>query len=247
MKIKLKITKKHGYTLNISKRYKSIKTIVPIGCDCHPAYMLKALNLRKQSLPFDWLDTQSEYGIKYAHENINNQFKFFLSELKKNNEGKVYSNNYKYAVFYHYDDLITNKKLQLKIKERCIKLIELIKNKPIYFLNTVTSESINSNEKINIFLNSIITFKNILKRKDFLIIYLRYDETHDENKIFCDKLIDKLEMFHKNIKIIKYVREKELFGIWGDEKKYLKLIKKMGITIYPIFPKVTVNKIKHKN
>ena len=127
MKIKIKFTEKHSYAISINKRYWSLKTIVSVGCDCHPAHMLKALSLRKQSLPFDWLDTQPVYGIKYAHENIINQFQFFLTDLKKNNEGKVFANKYQFAVFYHYDDLITNKKLQLKIKERCINFIKLVK------------------------------------------------------------------------------------------------------------------------
>ncbi|AUC84426.1 hypothetical protein CW731_03530 [Polaribacter sp. ALD11] len=244
MKIKLKITKKHCYDIILNKRWKSLKTIIPIGCDCHPAHMLEILNLRKQSLPFDWLDTEPIYSIKYAYENIVNKFNFFLRDLKEDNEGKVFSNKFKYSIFYHYDDLIINKKLQVKIQNRCINFIKLIKTKPIYFLNTVTSESINSNEKVKFFLNSVLEFQNILKRKDILIIYLRYDETQDENKLFCDKLIDELEFFDKNIRIIKYIREKKLFGIWGDEKKYTAFIRKIGISIYPIFPKIIIKKHK---
>lgn len=40
----------------IENRYKCKHIIIPIGCDCHPAYMLSSIHLRKISLPFDWLN-----------------------------------------------------------------------------------------------------------------------------------------------------------------------------------------------
>lgn len=227
----------------MSKRYRPSQAIVPIGCDCHPAYMLKSLNLREQSLPFDWLDTQPLYGIKYVYENIINKFEFFLSDLKKNKEDKVFAEKYECSTFYHYNDLIKNNELQSKLRKRCADFLKLIKKEPIYFINTVTSDSINSNEAIQTFLNSINEFLSILKRKDLLLIYLRYDESLEENKLFCDELISKVSMLHKNVKIINYIREKENFGIWGDEKKYSALIKRIGINLYPIFPKTTFSRI----
>ena len=78
MKVKLKFSKKYNYVLVIKKRFGASKFLIPIGCDCHPAYMLKSLNLRKQSLPFDWLDTKPLFGLKYVYENIVNKFNFFL-------------------------------------------------------------------------------------------------------------------------------------------------------------------------
>jgi hypothetical protein len=243
MKIKFWTSKHFALVLIISKRYTLAKKIIPIGCDCHPAHMLKTLNLRKDSLPFDWLDTKPLYGLTYVFENIKNNFKFFLSDLKKNDDSKVYASTYKHATFYHYNDLITNKEFQLKLEERSAKFLTFIKEKPCYFLNTITSESLHNEEAMDFFLKSIVDFSSVLKPKDVLIIYIRYDENFEENNKFCNKLILRVKDI-KNVTIIQYLRKKEKFGIWGDETEYISLIKRMGIKLYPIFPKIKFVKIK---
>ena len=243
MKLKVRLLKNKGFLFTINKRYKPLKTIVPIGCDCHPAYMLKTLNLREQSLPFDWLDTKPKYGLKYVYENINNSFIFFLTDLKKNDENKVFSNKFNYSTFYHFDDLVTNDELKLKIKKRIKLFLSIIKNKPIYFINTVTSESLNNVESVKFYYKSVQAYLNVLKKDDELIIYLRYDENFEENNFFCEDLIKKVNGIGNKVKIIKYLREMKKFGIWGDEKKYKPLIKNMGIKLYPTFPKIKITKI----
>jgi hypothetical protein len=45
------------------------------------------------------------------------------------------------------------------------------------------------NKEISVFfLESVSNSKNILKTKDQLAIYLRYDENYEENKEFCEEL-----------------------------------------------------------
>ncbi len=62
----MKINLPFQYQLKLNKHYKLVKEILPIGCDCHPAYMLSKLELRKESLPFDWLDTKPHLALNFA-------------------------------------------------------------------------------------------------------------------------------------------------------------------------------------
>lgn len=56
-------------------------TLVPIGCDCHPAYVLQTLHLRHAAYPFDWLDTSSEAALQYVEDNLRSRFAWFLHGL----------------------------------------------------------------------------------------------------------------------------------------------------------------------
>jgi len=49
-----------------------------IGCDCTPAYALKDLNLREQSLPFDWITS----NVDALYKCFKNNFIDFHTELK---------------------------------------------------------------------------------------------------------------------------------------------------------------------
>lgn len=241
--MKLKIWKNSNITieLKINKRYKQFKKIIPIGCDCHPAYMINTLGLRKESLPFDWLDTHSLFALQYAFENISSKFKFFLCDLKKNKEGKVYSSHFDFSLFFHYDDLNENIEFQSKLKKRGLRLLKYKKNKSCYYLHTVTSSSFKDNESVVFFLKSVANFKTIMKINDYLAIYLRYDNSFEENKMYCEVLLSKIIHF-ENVKIVPYIMEKEKFGIWGNETTYKSLIKILGIKLYPFFPKVKMIK-----
>ena len=69
--------------LHIEKRYNSDKLIIPLGCDCHPAFMLDSLHLRTTSLPFDWLNIDPIRTFEYVTENINDSFENFLKKPTK--------------------------------------------------------------------------------------------------------------------------------------------------------------------
>ena len=145
MKIKLPF----NYQLKIKKNYRSLKNIMPIGSDCHPAYMVSKLELRKESLPFDWLDTKPLHALSYAQKNITERFSFFLKDLKKNEAEKVFADKYPHALFYHFDDLIDNKQLQNKIEQRINRFLKLYDSDACYFLHTLTSSCIQSSEDLD--------------------------------------------------------------------------------------------------
>lgn len=224
MKIKLPLR----YQFKINKQYKAVKKILPIGCDCHPAYMISKLELREESLPFDWLDTKPLMALNYAFQNINDGFTYFLKNLKKSETGKVFAEKYPEALFYHFDDLIENKKFQNKIEQRVGRFLKLYNTKPCYFLHTLTSNCIDTEENIEIIKQSINNFKSLLKNNDELIIYLRFDESFDENKEMA-KLLQEFIGCFAQVRLVKYIRFKDEFGIWGNESQYQKLIFELGI------------------
>ena len=242
MKIKLPFQ----YQFKINKQYKAVKKILPIGCDCHPAYMISKLELREQSLPFDWLDTKPVLALDYAYKNINNRFTDFLSNLKKNEVGKVFAQKYPEALFYHFDDLIENKELQNKINQRIANFLKLYDSKPCYFLHTLTSNCITTPENIEYVKQSIINFTTILKKNDQLILYLRFDESLEENNKNA-KLLQEFITSLPQVRLVFYIRCKDKFGIWGDEKQYQKLIKELGVKTKLKGLKFSIKKLKPHN
>lgn len=229
------------YTIKISKQFKSTKAIIPIGCDCHPAYMLDKLKLRQKSLPFDWLDTEPLLAVKYAFENINNNFEFFAKNLKTNKEGKVFASKYPEALFYHFDDLITNTTLQKKVDVRIKRLLSIVRLTPCYYIHNTKSNAFKTEQEVDSFVKTISSFTTLLKPKDELLIYLRYDETLEENQLNCELLIRSIQPI-KSCKIITYIKHEKKYGIWGDETKYKALIKTLGIHIKWKFPKIELLK-----
>lgn len=239
MKIKLPF----HYELKINKQYKPVKALLPIGCDCHPAYVLSKLELRKESLPFDWLDTKSQYALHFAYSTIKSEFEFFLKDLMYNEQGKIFAKKHPEALFYHFNDLIENYDFQNKIKERIYRFLNLYLKKPCYFLHTLTSMSFQNEEEYNFIKNSISNFTSILKRKDELLIYVRFDESLEENKqnvILLQQFVETLQQ----VKLIFYIREKSEFGIWGDETKYKQLLTELGIKTQFQSLKINLTKIK---
>jgi hypothetical protein len=239
----MKINLPFQYQLKMNKQYKPVKALLPIGCDCHPAYMLSKLELRKESLPFDWLDTKPHLALNFAFETIQSEFHFFLSDLDKNEQGKVFSQKHPEALFYHFDDLIENQDFQKKIKERTQRFLKLYKNKACYFLHTVTSQAIKEESDLQFVIQSIDNFSSILKPNDELLIYLRFDESLNENRYHA-QLLEKAIQSYPQVKMISYVRQKEEFGIWGDETYYKKLVNDIGIQTKIGLPKITLNKKK---
>lgn len=239
----MKINLPFQYQLKIKKQYKSVKAVLPIGCDCHPAYMLSKLELRKESLPFDWLDTKSHLALNFAFETIQSEFQFFLSDLDKNEQGKVFSQKHPEALFYHFDDLIENQDFQKKIKERSQRFLKLYKNKACYFSHTLTSQAIEEESDLQFVIQSITKFSSILKPNDELLIYLRFDESLTENSHHAQLLEKAIQSFPK-VKMISYVRQKKEFGIWGDETYYKKLVNDIGIQTKIGFPKISLNRKK---
>lgn len=114
---------------------------ISIGADCHAASNLRALGLRKESYPFDWLLIQQNRVFEYINELINTNFEYFTTDLKYNHRGKVVSNNYDYVEFFHHN-LITNKVLN-RPEDDGKDLVELMHRRAKKFMNLITNKDAN--------------------------------------------------------------------------------------------------------
>lgn len=224
--------------LIIEKKFKCEKVIIPIGCDCHPAYTLQKLNIRKYSLPFDWLNTDPLRGLVFVTSNLKTCFIGFLNRLSRNDRGHIISEEYPYAEFIHEDDLIDNRYDREKFKRRINRLNKLI-IKDCYYLYNIPSNSLSSEDQVIEFYNSVLDFKAQLRQGQTLCIYIRYDENMTENRYNCEMLFELLKKID-NVNVANYIREKEKEGIWGNEKKYPKLYKSLGINISIDTPRVYI-------
>ncbi|UKB79327.1 DUF1796 family putative cysteine peptidase [Chryseobacterium sp. MEBOG07] len=224
--------------MEIKKKYKSEKYIIPIGKDCHAAHSLDILNIRNQSLPYDWIRLQSISGLRTVSQNIKEHFKFFLSDLKRNEKGNTYAAKYPEAEFTHTKAVIDNPKLRITYEKRCQRLQEIIRRKPVAYLYILEIKNFKTREDADFFCHTVKDFTKILKTEDSLHIYIRFDE-EIENAEVCNLLLHEVQK-KPQVYITTYIREKAKFGIWGNEKEYPKLYKRLNLKIKRVFPSIAI-------
>ena len=228
--------------LYIEKRYISDEPIIPLGCNCHPAYMLKQLHIRTRSFPFDWLSVHPRKGLSYVCKNIEANFSFFLSDLQKNKEGHVYSGKYPYALFYHEKNLIDNPDDRDKLNRRVKRFLEFLNCRTACFLYMTTSRVLSDQTSVEAVYDSIVRFTRLMKDRDKLYIYISHEETPDANAMFVDSLMQKVQHLDR-VYITKYLLQKNQYGLWGDESKYPDVFNRLALPIRKAaWPKIFLNK-----
>ncbi len=225
--------------LKIEKKYKCSYPIISLGCDCHPAHLLQALNIRNTSLPFDWLNTKSSAGIDYVSNNIKNDFEFWLKNLKINSRNYVVSSNFEYAEFMHYENLINNNSMINILTKRAKKFMHYFSNVNCLFLYNLKSDGIKTDNDVNFFLNSIKEFTALSGRGHILMIYISHDEDVIENEQYVEYVEKELRTSTK-IRVARFVLRKNEFGIWGDESKYADLLRSLGVKLRIGLPKIRI-------
>ena len=205
-------------------------TYIPLGCNCHPAYCLKKMKLRKFSLPFDWLLMKnSEQGLLYVAKQVETNFEYFVDGLLYNDRKKVISKHYPYIEFFHHD-LLENSDNINKFKLRGQRFMNIIKNDKIIFLYCIPFKIFKDKNKLNVFKSSIDYFVEIISKKcnNFkLIIYFCCYEWDFDNidlndvDIIMDSFVNYKKKYSNNIvKIDKFYVDKNIRRIWGDIKKW---------------------------
>lgn len=229
------------YKLKIEKRYKTFYPIISLGSDCHPAHILDYFKLRTKSYPFDWVYTIAYTGMEYVNDNIKTGFTKFVDKIVLNKWGEVASAWYENSAFFHFEGLLEDKDLQLKLFNRGKRFLKIFNNRKCKLLHCLTFEGLTCKEEADRFIKSVNEFHTLSKHKHDLHIYIRFDESINENKEFCsytEKELNKIP----NTFAVKYVRQFKEYGVWGDEKKYLELFKDLGIKFLPSLPKITFTK-----
>lgn len=221
--------------LYLEQSYTCLNTFIPIGSDCHPAYTLQSLFLRKNSYPFDWLNIVPSKAIQYVDSNLQNKFSEFLTDVDMNERGYFVSKRFPESEFMHEKYLNTQEAVD-KFNRRIRKLLEVLKNEKIIFLHNIPANNINSEIEVNEYIHSVKQFLKNNCENGTLHIYVRFDENESENHELINSLTSKLN--HLDVKWCKYVRGFSKYGTWGDKRQYHKLLKSLSIDIRMTFPKI---------
>lgn len=218
----------------IERRFKYIKPIIPVGCDCHPAYTLDYLNIRTKSLPFDWLNMDPVKSLDYVTKNLKYDFSDFLSDMTKNKNGYYVSSVYPETEFMHEKDMLSSSAIT-KFKRRISRLLNIIREEEVVFLHNLPVDALDNEEDVDLYCNNVREFLENMKEGDSLKIYLRFDEDLQDNELLVNKLLEKLNVF--NVKVVKYLRRYKEFGTWGNTKDYIPLFESLGIHVVETFPR----------
>ena len=224
MKIKLY---KNTY-LHVYSRFYTKNEIVSLGSDCHSAYILNSLKLRKKSYPFDWLFSDSRYGIQYVTENIKNNFEFFLTNLTRNERGHIISENYPNTEFFHEKELIESETDRAKMLKRAIRFSKLIKSKKCSFLYVINPEHFKDIKDIYILCDSIQEFFKVTPNHK-IFIFIKCKE-YVIDFTFINKLIEECNKIN-DVKAVKYFLNTKIYGQWGKSNDYYPLLKGLGLGV----------------
>lgn len=231
--------KNNSKSIHIYSQFYSKDVIIPIGSDCHSAYILNALNLRNQSLIFDWLFTNSKYGIEYVNINLKNNFSQFLDSLVLNHRNHIISKNFPNTEFFHEKKLIESEKDRDKLRNRARRFQNMIEKNRCSFLYVINPEHFESEYDIENFVNSIQELNSITNEKHFIKIFIKCKQ-HITDFTLIDSLVYNCNKI-KNVNTQKYFLDTQKYGQWGDSRDFFPLIKKLGIHIRrSLVPKIYI-------
>jgi hypothetical protein len=208
-------------------------TYIPIGVNCHPAMNLNMLNLRKMSLPFDWLLINSLNIFEYINDLIRTDFINFTKKLEYNHRNKVISQYYPYTEFFHHD-LIKNTSDKPEMNNSNINnnLIDTMNRRGKRFMDIITDEKLDV-----IFLNTMMydVFKNLdhdklyndmyqfennckIKCKFTILVYMMNDNNDFEMNI------PPKYNYLKHFIFKKYVRNTKVSKYYGKLSDFRKIL-----------------------
>lgn len=225
--------------LHIEPGYTADKPLVPIGCDCHPAWMLRKLHIRESGYPFDWLDTQAHLGLDYVNQNIKTNFKHYLEGITRNADGNLIAERYPHAVLLHETELAPNSAARIKLERRVERFRKQFEKGNNRYLYNLPVDKIKDEAQADVFLSSVDGFTAFMKDEDILHIILRYDESADEHPLITEKLLNRLKDIPK-VHSAQYTRQLKQFGLWGNPAEYPALFNELNIPIKRTFTKIYV-------
>uniref|UniRef100_A0A6C0LH98 Uncharacterized protein n=1 Tax=viral metagenome TaxID=1070528 RepID=A0A6C0LH98_9ZZZZ len=211
---------------------------ISLGPYCHPSGNLKKLNLRKQSLPFDWLMCNGNRGFEYVNNLINTNFSNFTTNLIYNHRGKVISKDYDYVQFFHHDLLKNvNDNMGDKVEETEETLIEVMNKRGKRFMDIISNEN---NEVVFLYalhhtqlikdglINNQKLYQDMIKfdtnlniKCNFKVLVYLFNNNEDYNLTLPDE-VENLNNFIFD----KYIRNQNVSRVYGDVKDFKQLLEK---------------------
>ena len=187
------------------------------------------MKFRTISFPFDWLFSNSIKGLKLVNENIKHNFQFFLADLEINERNYIISKHYPYTEFFHEKNLIENESDRSRLKNRANKFLNYIDKNSCTFLYVINHDHIKNEDDINEFILYINEFHQLTNYNHSLKIYVKCPTNVSEFQ-FIDQLITKSNNI-KNTKAVHYYLDTIKYGMWGNPKDYVHLLKSLDIKV----------------
>lgn len=229
-KFKLLQVGRKKIVLDFKKRFHSTTHLISLGCNCHPSHLLAAMELRKESFPFDWLLTDPIKGLNYSTQNLEKEFAYYTSDLKLQADGKAYAGKFPESCFFHHSELIYDFDLRKKIENRAARFIQFQKNNNCHYLYALPAASVNSDRVIKEFLASVQRWRIHAKQADCLGIYLTCTEGIEENFEYCNALMAACNSI-KGVSTARFSLFISKYGLWGYENDYYKLLKDLQVPV----------------
>ncbi len=190
------------------------KEIIPLGCNCHPAYWLKKCNLQPFAYPFDLLCSPAHAGIQYCVDNLSNNFSLCLESLTRNETGHCVSTNYPDTLLFHHQALLSaHPRLKLDEHQKLQRRIERFKNtintQEIIFLYCYSIEDqLVQESSLNFFEASVKELLATVKNSKLLVYFM--EDNADSGFNWEPK------SFIPRLSVMKYIRNTNVHEVWGE-------------------------------
>lgn len=168
--------------IRIERLYKSSRIIIPIGCDCHPAYALNKLHLRKYSLPFDWLNSKPETNLYYVMDCLRTKFEKAFLDIYFDEDKRAVSRNYPNTQFFHEPSIAFDNNTLNKFIFRGKLLCELVEKMDVSYLCNIKMSPFQGKQIADKLLQDIAAFSLFMKQNDSLYIYFTTEDNREENQ-----------------------------------------------------------------
>ena len=185
----------------MSETKNTIIELISIGPNCHTAGVLKQLNYKKCSYPFDWMLS----NLSIVTYSIQNEFSDFIDRtnyIAADNKITLKNTNVTYLrhMFVHKNPIINKEDFDYYL--RCVSRFKNLKSTnscKLFVYTSYNNECLSENFK-----NDIYLLKNILKiftDNNFYILILNYFNVDniDEQNIYNYTINDQLVILNINI------------------------------------------------
>lgn len=189
---------------------------IPFGRSCHCTMMLKNLNLRTCSMPFDWI-IPYDYSIEPISERFallenfelffNKQdFSFYRDKVTCSGHYTVINNKYKFEIGHDFDINLSNEENLEKLKEKFIRrwqrMLEYIEKSDkvcfVYMVNTWTQNCATSHLDLDIVKENLDKLQKKFTNTQFNFIIFEHNAKMKRKRIKEEKITENITGYLSN-------------------------------------------------